>query len=78
MTLEASGTLASGANIQYLCTLVRGEVLRQLDTLYVEVGITTTENLKLILLGLGAQFFPVNALSKQKHALRCGTRKPCN
>ena len=28
MTLAATGTLENGAKIQYLCTLVRGEVLR--------------------------------------------------
>ena len=41
MTLEESGILASGGKIQYLCTLVRGKVLQQLETLSVEVGSTT-------------------------------------
>ena len=27
LTLQVSGIIVSGANIQYLCTLVRGEVL---------------------------------------------------
>ena len=31
MTIEASGTLKSGAKIQYLCTLVHGEALNQFD-----------------------------------------------
>ena len=52
MTLEASGMLNSGAKIQYLHTLVHGEVLRQFDTLYADVGSTTSENLKYIILGL--------------------------
>ena len=43
MTLEVSETLSTGSNIQYLCTLVCGETLRQLDTLSIEVGSTTTE-----------------------------------
>ena len=30
-TLAATGTLDMGANIQYLCTLVCGEALRQFD-----------------------------------------------
>ena len=53
MTLEASGTLAAGANIQYLCTLVRGKALCQLDIFSVEVVSMTTEHLNLIILGLG-------------------------
>ena len=31
MTLAASGTLEMDTNIQYLCTIVHGEVLRQFD-----------------------------------------------
>ena len=59
MTLEASGKFTAGANIQYLCTIVHSEVIYQLDTLSVEVGITTTEQLNLIFLILGAYFFLV-------------------
>ena len=66
MTLEASVTLLDGVKIQYLCTLVRGEALRQFDTLSAVVGSTTSENLKSIILGLGAYFSPVNSLSKEK------------
>ena len=47
----------SGAKIQYLCKLLCGEDLRQLDTLFAELGSTTSENLKSIILGLGAYFF---------------------
>ena len=32
MSLESSGMLKAGANIQYLSMLVRGEALRQFDT----------------------------------------------
>ena len=35
-----------------------------------KLGSTTLGNLKLIILGLGTQFLPVNALSKQKRAMR--------
>ena len=48
MTLEASETLTDDANIQYLHTLVRYDVIYQLDMLSVEVGSTTTEILNLI------------------------------
>ena len=57
MTLNASEMLAADAKIQYLCMLVRGKALRQIDTLYVEVGSMTTENLNLIILGLSTYFF---------------------
>ena len=53
MTLEESVTLAAGAKIRYLHTLVRGKKLIQLDTLSVEVVSTALDNLKLIILGLG-------------------------
>ena len=62
MTLEASGTLKSDANIQYLCILVRREELYKFDTLCDKVGSATPENLTSIFVGLGAYFFPVNAL----------------
>ena len=51
--LEASGTLTARKNIQYLCMILRGEALRQLDMFYVEVGSTAIANLNLIILGLG-------------------------
>ena len=54
MTLWASGILAGSANIQYLITLLRGDVLRQLVTLSIEVGSTTIAHLNCIVLGLGA------------------------
>ena len=76
MTLQASGKLAASAKIQYLCTLVCGEALRQLDKLSVDIGIMTTEHLKLIILGLGTYFPPVNTRSKQKHAMGHGVRDP--
>ena len=57
MNLEASGMLKSVTNIQYIRTLVRGEALRQFDTLSAEVGSDTPENLTSIILGLGAYFF---------------------
>ena len=62
MILEASGTLDDGAKIQYLRTLIHGEMLRQIDMLSIEVVITTSENLKSIILGFGMYLFPINAL----------------
>ena len=62
MNIEASGMLEDTEKMQYLCTMVFGEELNQFDTLSTEVGSTTLENLKNIILGLGAYFFPVNVL----------------
>ena len=47
-TLEEPGTLKASANIQYLHTLVRGEVLHWFDNFSDEVGSTTPENLTYI------------------------------
>ena len=57
MTLEASGTLKAGVEVQYLSTLVRGEVLRQFYALSAEVEGSTPLTLKYILLGLGTIVF---------------------
>ena len=64
MTLEASVTLASGVKIQYLRTMVRGEVLCKLDTFSVEVRIITTDHLNLIVLVFGTYLFTVDDLPK--------------
>ena len=53
MNIEASETLYAGAKIQYICTLICGEALCQLDRLSVDVWSTTAEYLNLIILGLG-------------------------
>ena len=76
VNIEALGLLLPGTNMKFLCTLVRGEELRQFDTFSAEVESTTPEYLMSIILGFGAHFFPVNAISKQNHAMRRGMRKP--
>ena len=53
LTLKDSVALAASAKTKYLCTLLRGEALCQLDTLYVEVGSMNTTHLNRIFLGLG-------------------------
>ena len=75
MTLKVSGTILAVAKIKYLCTLVCVSVLCQFETLSAEVEITTPENLKSIILGLGTYSYPVNALSNRKPAMRHGMRK---
>ena len=45
MNLAATGTLDMDENIQYLCTLVLGEALRQFDLLSADLENTETLNL---------------------------------
>ena len=77
MTLASSGALETGANNQYICTLVRGESLCQFDLLSDEVDGTNPLIVENITLGLDSYFSPMNSLSKQKHMMRHGIRKPC-
>ena len=65
MTLEASVTFVASTNIQYLHTLLREEALHQFDKFVSEVGSTTSETLKSIILGWGTYCFPVNSLLKK-------------
>ena len=76
MTLKASTTLNSGANFQYLRTLVHGEALNQIGTLSSEVGSATPENLLSISLVLGTYVFPIDVMFKKKSAMRRGIKNP--
>ena len=60
-----------------MCTLIRGEALRQLETLSFKVGSISIVYLNRIILGLCMYFFSINASPKQKHAMRPRTRNPC-
>ena len=62
MNPEASGTLKSGAKIQYLHFLVHVEALHKFDVLSDEVESAGSKTLSSIILDLGTQFFPGNAL----------------
>ena len=66
LTLKAPVTIDASTKMQYFCTLLHEEALRQLEILYFEVGSTTVAHLNHIIFGLGTYFFPVNALPKQK------------
>ena len=76
MTLEESGTLTADAKIHYICTMIHGKALCQIDMLSNEVVSTTSKNLKFIILGLDTYYFLLNALSKQKFVMRSKMRKP--
>ena len=58
MTLAASGTLETGAKIQYLCTLLHVEALHQFESLSDVVESTQTLDVDEIINGL-AQYFPL-------------------
>ena len=77
MTLEAAGTLETEAKVWYICTLVRGEALRQFDL--VSADAKNTETLLYVdylLKGLAWYFFLLNSLSKQKRAMRRCMKNP--
>ena len=56
--------------------MLRGEALIEFYVLSGQVGSTTNGNLKLIKEGLLGSFLPINALNKQKRAMRCAMQKP--
>ena len=58
MTRKMLGTLQAGANIQYCCMLVHGEVLRQFYMLSVDVENSTPLTWEDISLGLGTYIPP--------------------
>ena len=76
MTLAASGMLATGDKIQYLCTLVHVELLHQFDSMSTDVEGTNPLTVETIILGLGVYLFPVNSLLKKNHRMCRGMRKP--
>ena len=76
-TLEDSVALTISTNIQYLCMILYGKVLRQLDTLSVEMGSKTMTHLSCNVFGLGNYFINTIVLSKQKCVMHRRIRKPC-
>ena len=60
MTLVASGALGADTKVEYLRTLVRGEALRQLDSLYDGVESKQNLNVDYINKRLAHYFPPVN------------------
>ena len=54
MTLEALGVLEIGAEIQYICNIVCGEVFHQFDLFSADVEGTNPLNVEAIILGLAS------------------------
>ena len=69
MSLKDSGTLYANANIQYFCTILRGEALHQFDTLCAEAGSTTKTHLNRVILDLVTSFFLL--MHYQNKSTRC-------
>ena len=74
MTLAATGKLEMDANIQYLFTLVRGEVLRHFYLFFNDVENTETLNVDYYMKGLALYLPTVNFISKQKRAIPRGIK----
>ena len=55
--LGAPRILAANAKLQYLCTILSGESLRQFDTFCAQFGSTTMAYLNQAVLGLGMYFY---------------------
>ena len=53
MTFESTGMLETTAKVQYLCTIVSGEMLHQFDSLFTDVESTNPLKVEAIILGLG-------------------------
>ena len=65
MTNAKSGTLDTGAKIQYLCTLVCGEALRHFDSFSDDVERTESLTAENIIKGLALYSPPINLLFKK-------------
>ena len=64
MTLAVIGTLDMDEKIQYICTLVCKEALRQFDLLYADVENTESLNVDYHIKGLALYFTPIKLLLK--------------
>ena len=60
ITLATSGTLETGAKIQYLRNIVRRESLHEFNSFYSYVEITQTLNIDDIIKGLAQYSYPIN------------------
>ena len=69
-TLAASGTLEMVVKVQYLRTLVCGEVLHQFDLLSNNAEITETLNEEYIIKGLALKVSTVNSIFFKHNATR--------
>ena len=76
ITPAASGMLGNYMKVQYLCTLVHGESLHQFDSISSDMEGTNHLTVETILSMFVVYFFPVILLSKKKHVMHHGMKKP--
>ena len=74
--IDGTGTNSASVKIQFLCTMLYGEPLREFDVIANQVGSTINAHLKQIKEGLLGYLFPLNMINKQKRATRRATSKP--
>ena len=75
-SVDDTGTTTRVGKINYPRTMLHGEAIRDFDELSCQDAGTKNTHLKFIQEVLVGYFFPINALSKQKRAMRRAMRKP--
>ena len=73
---DGTGTTSATRKVHLLLTILCGEVLREFGVLASQVGSTANDHIKLIKDILLGYFPPINALNKQKRAMRRAMPKP--
>ena len=74
--IDGAGTTSVAGQINFLCTMLRGEALREFDELANQNSGTTRAHLKVIQEGLLGYFPLITDLYKQKRAMNRVMRKP--
>ena len=73
---DGTGTTSATRKVHLLLTILCGEVIREFGVLASQVGSTANNHLKLLKEILLGYFPPINALNKQKRAMRSAMPKP--
>ena len=76
-SIDGTGTTTVARRINFLCTLLCGEAIREFDNLVSHNNGTTNPHLKEIQEVLLDYFFPTNALIKKNIPMRQSTKKTC-
>ena len=74
--IDGTGTTSAPGKNQFLRIMLRGESLREFDVIASQIGSTANGHLKQIKEILLSYFLSLNALNKQKRAMRRAMRKP--
>ena len=75
-SIEGTGTMKVAGRTNFLQVLLRGETFQDLDNPEIQNNGTTNTHFKEIQEGLIDYFFPMNAIIKQKRAMRRYMNKP--